>query len=232
LSVLWGYATIFWETIKVTPSFRIGRWREGREENFMGLQGFYDEIKNCQHCSLGRSRTNLVFGSGDEEAKIVFVGEAPGYYEDRQGEPFVGAAGKLLTELLGKIGLKRKEVYIANVLKCRPPENRNPTPEEIEACKPYLLQQIEIIKPKVVCTLGNFATQTILNKKVPISKVKARPAQVKGFLVFPLYHPAAALHQGWMREPLEEDFYKLKEFLNSGIEPRTEVKEPEQMDLF
>jgi len=191
----------------------------------MGLQELYDEIKDCQNCSLGRSRTNLVFGAGDEEAKIVFVGEAPGYYEDR-------AAGKLLTGLLGKIGLKREDVYIANVLKCRPPENRNPTPEEIEACKPYLLKQIEIIKPKVVCTLGNFATQTILNKKVPISKVKARPAQVKGFLVFPLYHPAAALHQGWMREPLQEDFCKLKEFLNSGIEPRPEAEEPEQLDLF
>ena len=109
----------------------------------MNLQGLYDKIKNCQQCSLGRSRTNPVFGSGDIEAKIVFVGEAPGYYEDRQGEPFVGAAGKLLTELLGKIGLKRTDVYIANVLKCRPPENRNPSPQEIEACKPYLLKQIE-----------------------------------------------------------------------------------------
>ncbi|NOX97733.1 MAG: uracil-DNA glycosylase [Nitrospirae bacterium] len=196
------------------------------------LREFQEEIENCQKCSLGRSRTNLVFGTGDEKAKIIFVGEAPGYYEDQKGEPFVGAAGKLLTGLLEKIGLKRSDVYIANVLKCRPPENRNPSPEEIEACKPYLLKQIEIIKPKVVCTLGNFATQTILGKKVPITKVKARPAQVKDFLVFPLYHPAAALHQGWMRGPLEEDFYKLKDFLDSGIEPEPVIEDPEQLDLF
>lgn len=198
----------------------------------MGLQEFYEEIRDCQKCSLGRSRTNLVFGTGDEQAKIIFIGEAPGYYEDQQGEPFVGAAGKLLTELLGKIGFKRSDIYIANILKCRPPENRNPSLEEIEACKPYLIKQIEIIKPRVVCTLGNFATQTILNKKVPITRVKARPTQVKDFLVFPLYHPAAALHQGWMREPLEEDFRKLKEFLDSGIEPQPVLKEPEQLDLF
>ncbi len=198
----------------------------------MKLQEFYEEIRDCQKCSLGRSRTNLVFGVGDERAKIVFVGEAPGYYEDQQGKPFVGAAGKLLTELLGKIGFKRSDIYIANVLKCRPPENRNPSLEEIEACKPYLFKQIKIIKPKVVCTLGNFATQTILNKKVPITKVKARSTQVKGFLVFPLYHPAAALHQGWMRGVLEEDFYKLKGFLSSRIEPQPLLKEPEQLDLF
>ena len=198
----------------------------------MGLREFYEKIKNCQKCSLGRSRTNLVFGTGDEKAKIVFVGEAPGYYEDQKGEPFIGAAGKLLTGLLGKIGLKRSDVYIANVLKCRPPDNRDPSPEEIEVCKPHLFKQIEIIKPKVVCTLGNFATQTILNKKVPISKVKAQPTQVRNFLVFPLYHPAAALHQGWMRKPLEEDFHKLKDFLASGIEPRPVTENPEQLDLF
>jgi len=126
------------------------------------LQEFQEEIGNCQKCSLGRSRTNLVFGTGDEKAKIIFVGEAPGYYEDQKGEPFVGAAGKLLTGLLEKIGLKRSDVYIANVLKCRPPENRNPSPEEIEACKPYLLKQIEIIKPKVVCTLESLVKKFLL----------------------------------------------------------------------
>ncbi len=196
------------------------------------LQEFYEEIKDCQECALGRSRTNLVFGTGDEQAKIVFVGEAPGYHEDRQGQPFVGAAGKLLTELLGKIGFKRADIYIANVLKCRPPENRNPSLEEIKACQPYLFKQIEIIKPQVVCTLGNFATQTILNKKVPITKVKTRPTQVGDFLVFPLYHPAAALHQGWMRGTLEEDFYKLKDFLSSCVESQPVLKEPEQLGLF
>ena len=156
------------------------------------------------------------------------------YYEDQQGEPFVGAAGKLLTELLTKIGLKRSDVYIANILKCRPPENRDPSQEEVEACKGHLFKQIEIIKPKVVCTLGNFATQTILGKRVPITKVKAKPIQVKDFLFFPLYHPAAALHQGWMREPLQEDFQKLKEFLDSGARPKPlpALREAEQLDLF
>lgn len=200
----------------------------------MTLKEFYAEIKDCQKCSLGRSRTKLVFGAGNEKADIVFVGEAPGYYEDQQGEPFVGAAGKLLTELLGKIGLKRSDVYIANILKCRPPENRDPSREEVEACKGHLFKQIEIIKPKVVCTLGNSATQTILDKRVPITKVKAKATQVRDFLVFPLYHPAAALHQGWMREPLEEDFQKLKEFLDSGVRPKPlhALREAEQLDLF
>ncbi len=198
----------------------------------MTLKEFHAEIKDCQKCSLGRSRTNLVFGAGNEKADILFVGEAPGYYEDQRGEPFVGAAGKLLTELLTKIGLKRSDVYIANILKCRPPENRDPSREEVEACTPHLLKQIEIIKPKVVCTLGNSATQTILDKRVPITKVKAKATQVKDFLVFPLYHPAAALHQGWMRGPLEEDFQKLKEFLASEVKPKPLLKEAEQLDLF
>jgi DNA polymerase len=140
----------------------------------------------------------------------------------------VGAAGKLLSELLAGIGLKREDVYIANVLKCRPPQNRNPLPEEIETCKPYLFKQLEIINPRVVCTLGNFATQTILDRRVPISSVRAKPVQVGKFFVFPLYHPAAALHRGDMIEPLREDFRKLKEFLDSEKEPELE---PEQLQL-
>jgi DNA polymerase len=197
----------------------------------MKLNELYQKIENCQRCSLGKTRTKLVFGAGSDEAEVVFVGEAPGYYEDQKGEPFVGEAGKLLTELLEKIGIKRSGVYIANVLKCRPPGNRNPAPEEVEACKEYLLQQIEIIKPRIVCTLGNFATQVILGKKVAISKVKGTPTAVKGFFVFPLYHPAAALHQRWMLEPLKEDFQKLREFLNSS-DMAFQLKEPEQLNLF
>ena len=192
------------------------------------LGNFYEEVKNCKKCQLAYSRKNIVFGAGSAEARVVFVGEAPGYYEDQQGEPFVGAAGKLLNELLAGIGLDRKDVYIGNVLKCRPPQNRNPLPEEIELCKPYLLKQLEIINPKVVCTLGNFATQTILEKRVPISSVRAKPVQVGKFFVFPLYHPAAALHRGDMLEPLREDFRKLKEFLDSDKEPEPK---PEQLQL-
>lgn len=197
----------------------------------MKLNELYKNIEDCQRCSLGKTRTKLVFGAGSDEAEVVFVGEAPGYYEDQKGEPFVGEAGKLLTELLGKIGIKRSEVYIANVLKCRPPGNRDPAPEEVDACKEHLIQQIEIIKPKVVCALGNFATQVILGKRVAISKVRGAPTLVKGFFVFPLYHPAAVLHQRWMLEPLEEDFQKLKEFLNSRA-PAPQFKEPEQLNLF
>ncbi len=192
------------------------------------LKKFFEEVKDCKKCQLAYSRTNLVFGSGSESAEIVFVGEAPGYYEDQQGEPFVGAAGKLLSELLSSVGLKREDIYIANVLKCRPPQNRNPLPEEIELCKPYLFRQLEIIKPKIVSTLGNFATQTILGKRVPITSVRAKPSQVGNFFVFPMYHPAAALHRGDMIEPLREDFIKLKEFLDSGVEPEPE---PEQLEL-
>ena len=194
----------------------------------MNLESFCEEVKGCKKCQLAYSRTNIVFGSGNESAEIVFVGEAPGYYEDRQGEPFVGAAGKLLSELLGSIGLKREDVYIANVLKCRPPQNRNPLPEEIELCKPYLFRQIELIKPRIVCTLGNFATQTILARRVSITSARAKPVQLGNYFVFPLYHPAAALHRGDMIVPLREDFRKLKEFLDSKVEP---VPEPEQLEL-
>ena len=206
-----------------------------REEGFGDMDSkearlfsFYEEIRGCKKCQLAYSRKNLVFGAGNPEAKIVFVGEAPGYYEDQKGEPFVGAAGKLLSELLDSIGLGREDVYIANVLKCRPPQNRNPLPEEIESCKLLLFKQLEIIGPKIVSTLGNFATQTILAKRVSITLVKAKPVQMGNYFVFPLFHPAAALHRGDMLEPLREDFCKLKEFLDSGREPE---REPEQLEL-
>ena len=193
------------------------------------LKELYEEMRDCQKCSLCQGRTNLVFGAGNEKAEIVFVGEAPGYYEDKEGKPFVGQAGKVLDKLLDSIGLKREDVYIANVLKCRPPENRDPLPEEIQTCKPYLFKQIEIIKPRVICTLGNFATQTILEKKVGITKVRGKPVPVRNFFVFPLFHPAAALHQNWVLEPLREDFRKLKEFVDSGVEVKPESS---QMELF
>jgi DNA polymerase len=156
----------------------------------------------------------VVFGTGNPKASIMFVGEAPGFNEDRQGEPFVGAAGKLLDKLLDSAGLSRPQVYIANVIKCRPPNNRDPEQDEVDTCKPFLLQQIELIKPKLVCTLGNWATQTILEKKVPITKVKGSAIRLERFVVFPLLHPAAALHQGNLLDTLKEDFKKLKAYLD------------------
>jgi DNA polymerase len=180
----------------------------------MDLTELSTSLHNCQRCRLSSGRTQVVFGTGNPKADIMFVGEAPGFYEDRQGEPFVGAAGKLLTELLQSVGLSRADIFIANVIKCRPPNNRDPLPDEIETCKPFLLQQIELIKPKLVCTLGNFATQTLLEKKVGITKVRGQVIQLANFIVFPLLHPAAALHQGNLRGPLMEDFKKLKSVLD------------------
>ncbi|RMH34573.1 MAG: uracil-DNA glycosylase [Nitrospirae bacterium] len=180
----------------------------------MNLTDLARSLRNCQRCQLAHGRTQVVFGTGNPQARIMFVGEAPGFYEDKQGEPFVGAAGKLLTDLLHSVGLSRSEIYIANVIKCRPPNNRDPLPEEIDTCKPFLLQQIELINPKLVCTLGNFATQTLLGKKVGITKVRGRAIRMPNFVVFPLLHPAAALHQGSLRKPLEEDFQKLKAVLD------------------
>jgi uracil-DNA glycosylase len=193
------------------------------------LQEFGQSIKDCQRCRLASGRTQVVFGTGNPHASIMFVGEAPGFYEDKQGIPFVGAAGKLLNELLDSTGLSRDDVYIANVIKCRPPDNRDPLPDEVETCKPFLFQQIELIKPKVVCTLGNFAMQTLLGKKVGIMKMRGQAFQVQNFFVFPMLHPAAALHQGNLNEPLREDFRKLKVFLDRQPEAVTPV---EQMNLF
>ena len=179
----------------------------------MTLDELSTSLHDCQKCRLSSGRTQVVFGVGNPNADIMFVGEAPGFHEDKQGEPFVGAAGKLLTELLESVGLSRKEIYIANVVKCRPPDNRNPQPDEIETCQPFLLQQIKLINPQLVCSLGNFATQTLLGQKVGITKVRGRTFRRPDFTLFPLLHPAAALHQGNLRIPLKEDFQKLKAVL-------------------
>jgi DNA polymerase len=192
------------------------------------LQQFYEEIKDCPKCKLSQTRTHLVFGEGKPDAEILFVGEAPGANEDLQGRPFVGAAGKLLTELLAGIGIRREDVYIANILKCRPPDNRNPLPDEIETCMPYLWRQIELIRPRVICSLGNFSTQTLTGRKLGIMKVRGQHVQVKNFFVFPMLHPAVALHQGGTRALLKEDFENLKKFLALDLRPQPQ---PEQMGL-
>ncbi len=195
----------------------------------MTLQELSASLYNCQRCKLAKlGRTQVVFGVGNPQATVMFVGEAPGFYEDKQGEPFVGAAGKLLNELLQSAGLARSEIYIANVIKCRPPDNRDPELDEVETCKPFLLQQIELIKPKVVCTLGRWATETLLGRKVGITKIRGHAIRHTDFVIFPMLHPAAALHQGGLMEPLREDFQKLKAFLD---QPDVETTPTERISL-
>ncbi|MCP9455630.1 MAG: uracil-DNA glycosylase [Nitrospira sp.] len=210
------------------------------------LHQLAQSLVNCQRCKLAKlGRTQVVFGVGNPHANIMFVGEAPGFHEDLQGEPFVGAAGKLLNELLASAGLSREQIYIANVIKCRPPNNRDPEPDEVETCKPFLFQQIQFIRPQVVCSLGNWATQTLLERKVGITKVKAQPFYLKDFVLFPLFHPAAALHQSALLAPLKDDFKKLKAFLDhhtTTLNPTPnassattlpfESPKPTQMELF
>ena len=150
----------------------------------------------CVRCPLSATRTTVVFGTGSPDADMMFIGEAPGFHEDQQGEPFVGAAGKLLDQLLAEIGLKREEVYIANVLKCRPPGNRDPRPEEIEECKGYLRRQLELVDPKVVITLGNFATKLLLKRDVGITKLRGQVFPWWNRRLIPTFHPAAALRGG------------------------------------
>ena len=200
------------------------------------LQELSLSLHDCQRCKLAKlGRSQVVFGVGNPHASIMFVGEAPGFNEDHKGEPFVGAAGKLLNDLLQSANLSRDQIYIENVIKCRPPNNRDPEPDEVETCKPFLLEQIHIIRPKLVCTLGNWATQTLLERKVGITKVKAQAFYLKDFVLFPLLHPAAALHQGGLLDTLKEDFKKLKEFLDRQTAPAVLARPdspPPQMDLF
>jgi uracil-DNA glycosylase family 4 len=175
------------------------------------------EIEACTLCPLHETRTRAVPGEGDPASDLMFVGEAPGYHEDQQGRPFVGQAGQLLEELLGSIGLTRREVFIANVLKSRPPNNRDPLPEEVAACQPYLWRQIEVIRPKVICTLGNHATKLLSGSAAGITRVHGRPQVVQlggqALYLYPIFHPAAALYTRAMLATLQDDFRRLPELL-------------------
>ena len=175
-------------------------------------------VGDCHRCALGDTRTSLVFGVGDPHARLMFVGEAPGKNEDLKGEPFVGAAGRLLDELLQSIGLARADVYIANILKCRPPGNRDPLPGETAACTPVLDEQIRIIDPVVISTLGNHATRFILHSDRPISAVRGRLFHEAGRMVVPIFHPAAALYDQSKRVVLFDDFKRLRTVLDSVAE--------------
>jgi len=175
-----------------------------------GLLDLKERIKDCQKCPLAKTRTHLVFGAGDEHAKLMFVGEAPGRDEDLQGEPFVGKSGQLLTKIINSIGLKRTDVYIANILKCRPPGNRNPEPYEIAMCQGYLSKQISIIKPKIICTLGKFAAQTLLNSQQPISQLRGRFFEYMGAKLIPTFHPAYLLYNPNEKKLVWQDMKKIK----------------------
>ncbi len=185
------------------------------------LAAFRDSVAGCVRCPLSQTRTQVVFGSGSSSADLMFVGEAPGFHEDKQGIPFVGAAGQLLGKLLLGIGLTRDDVFVANVLKCRPPGNRDPLPEEIAACESHLFRQIELIQPKVIATLGNFATKLLSGKPDGITKVHGREQEVvlggSRVLLFPIFHPAAALYTPKMLDVLRADFDRLPALL--GREP-------------
>ena len=211
------------------------------------LRAHAEETAVCTRCALAEGRTQVVFGSGSPNADLMFVGEAPGFHEDQQGVPFVGQAGKLLDKLLAGIDLTRADVFVANVLKCRPPGNRDPLPEEIAACEPHLFRQIELIEPKLVATLGNFATKLLSGKPAGITKVHGYDQEVtlgaRKVLLYPIYHPAAALYTPSMLKVLEEDFARIPALLERevddpavAVEPATVEAEPDpesiQLGLF
>jgi len=168
------------------------------------------DLGDCQRCKLAPSRTTIVFGSGNPNAELVFVGEAPGYEEDQQGLPFVGAAGQLLTKIIESTGIKREDAYICNILKCRPPENRNPEPDEVLACSPFLKRQIAAIRPKIVCCLGKFAAQTMLQSAAPISRLRGEFHDIDGMRVIATFHPAYLLRSPEKKREVWEDMKQIR----------------------
>jgi DNA polymerase len=197
----------------------------------LALLAYGDVVAGCTSCALAEGRTQVVFGAGSATAELMFVGEAPGFHEDKSGVPFVGAAGKLLSKLLEGIGLSRDDVYIANVLKCRPPGNRDPLPEEIASCEPHLFKQIELIQPKLIATLGNFATKLLSGKPNGITQVHGREQRVtlggQDVTLYPIFHPAAALYTPRMLEVLEADFRRIPELLGRKVAAPVPVVLPE-----
>ncbi|MPZ48388.1 MAG: uracil-DNA glycosylase [Dehalococcoidia bacterium] len=213
---------------------------EELDERRRALSELNAQIHACHACELSRTRTRAVPGEGPIDAEIMLIGEAPGYYEDQQGRPFVGAAGQFLEQLLASIGLKRADVFIANVIKSRPPNNRDPLPEEIVACAPWLVQQIGIVRPKVIVTLGRYSMARYM-PGTAISRVHGQGRKVNDAWVVPMYHPAAALHQGSLRKTIEDDFKKIPAYLDQARReiaaetakpPVVLEPEPAQMKLF
>jgi uracil-DNA glycosylase len=210
-------------------------------ERAAALREYAEQTATCTRCALAKGRTQVVFGSGSPNADLMFVGEAPGFHEDQQGVPFVGQAGKLLDKLLAGIDLTRADVFVANVLKCRPPGNRDPMPDEIAACEPHLFKQIELIEPKLVATLGNFATKLLSGKPAGITRVHGVEQEVtlgpRTVLLYPIYHPAAALYTPSMLKVLEEDFARIPALLEHATEepvdaePEAPAAEPDAVQL-
>ena len=192
------------------PAAAKASW-QGDPANSESLGELNDAFAECQRCPLHETRTKFVFGVGNPSATVLFVGEAPGRDEDQQGEPFVGRAGKLLDKILEAIGWTRDDVYIANILKCRPPGNRNPEPSEIAACEGLLRRQIELVSPVILCTLGSFGAKTLLDTKEGITKLRGRPHEYRGIPVVPTYHPAALLRNPNWKRPTWEDVQRLRE---------------------
>jgi uracil-DNA glycosylase len=199
-------------------------------ERAAALREYAEQTASCTKCALSAGRTQVVFGSGSPDADLVFVGEAPGFHEDQQGVPFVGQAGKLLDRLLEGIGLTRADVFVANVLKCRPPGNRDPQPDEIAACEPHLFRQIELLEPVLVATLGNFATKLLSGRPAGITRVHGQEQEVtlgaRKVLLYPLFHPAAALYTPSMLKVLEEDFARIPALLDRVADASVVDEEP------
>ena len=194
------------------------------------LTELYQEIARCQDCELAKHRTKVVPGEGSEDAELLFIGEAPGWNEDQQGRPFVGAAGGFLDKLLDSIGLKREQVYIANVIKCRPPNNRDPLSQEIHACCKWLDRQIEIIQPKMIVTLGRYSLARYFPNE-GISKVHGKPRKSGNVIYYPMYHPAAALHQGNLRQTIEADMLRIPQILAQAEGVAESSVEAQQLSL-
>jgi len=196
---------------EAAPDEHAEMWMDLPPEKALALLA--EKIRVCVHCDLSQNRTQAVPGEGSARARIMFVGEAPGAMEDQTGRPFVGASGRLLDAMLDDIGLRRADVFIANVNRCRPPGNRDPLAWEVKACRPWLLAQLRVIRPQVVCPLGRFALEALVDSRLQISKAHGQPIEQDGILYVPLYHPAAALHRQDLRDTLIADMRRLKELL-------------------
>lgn len=197
------------------------------------LEALHERIRVCTACKLHQGRTNAVPGEGPEKVAVMFIGEAPGFHEDKQGRPFVGAAGQFLEELLSSIDLKREQVFITNVIKCRPPANRDPETDEIDACREYLDRQIELLQPKMIVTLGRFSMARYF-PNAKISQIHGHPKKMDGVIYYPMYHPAAALHQPSLRRTVQEDMKRIPQLL-TDIDRLAEEEPPQhaqQLSLF
>jgi uracil-DNA glycosylase family 4 len=183
------------------------------QSRMITLEDVRKELGDCKRCKLHRGRKTIVFGEGNEKATLMLIGEGPGYDEDVQGRPFVGRAGQLLTKILQSINLPREEVYIANIIKCRPPQNRNPEPDEIQSCHPFLMKQIEAIQPKIICALGTFSAQTLLKTETKITALRGKLFDLEGIKVIPTYHPAFLLRNPDKKREVWEDMKKIVELL-------------------